>query len=196
MGRHEKKAKKKANKVQKNDLALKERAANFQMQIFVNIVSLLQQHHPKVAFFLENGASTFIWDTPQMQTIAAHEGVYKYDFTCCAYGAPFKKETSWLTNSPLLRDLKVAKCNCQIDNHVQVEGSNAERAAAYFPSFCFHLAMLMMVGGGFTKIEDLNNDVWKTMTDDQHKMFAIRSSNWLRGQKRFLRPLPAPLGEK
>ncbi|GMI26304.1 hypothetical protein TrCOL_g10754 [Triparma columacea] len=177
MGIHQKKAKKKSNKVQKNDLALKERAANFQMQIFSNIVNQLQQHYPEVAFSLENGTSTFIWDTPQMKTIAEHKAVKKYNFDCCAYGAPFKKKTSWLTNSPLLSDLKVAKCNCQIDNHVRVEGSNAERAAAYFPSFCFHLAMLMMVGGGFTEIEittDLNNELWKNMTDNQHE--GVRES--------------------
>ncbi|GMI37984.1 hypothetical protein TrRE_jg13435 [Triparma retinervis] len=62
LGKH-----KKGLPTKKTDQALKERAANYQMSIFTNIVRILQRDYPKVAWSLENGKTSFIWQTPQIK---------------------------------------------------------------------------------------------------------------------------------
>lgn len=73
-------------------------------------------------FSIENPKDSFIWQLKGFKRLASLEGVFLVTFDQCAYGAPWKKPTSLLTNAPWL--LKENKKRGEISprKHVILKG--------------------------------------------------------------------------
>ena len=102
-----------------------------------------------VIFLIENPWMSFLWDQPEWKELASHERVGFFTTDCCVWGAPWRKRTSFLTNSYLWGCKLLCACQKPI-NHIQLKGYSSRNkmpwtkvAEAYPIRLCNTLALYL-----------------------------------------------------
>ena len=126
---------------------LKERIGNTLARICVSLARACQASG--TSWTVENPRSSYLWRLPEYIALAREPGVEFVHVTMCAYGAPYLKRTSFLTNAPWVRGAASA-CSCtqrheRLQGSVRVGGRTVHRtalAAAYPRALCERLVAL------------------------------------------------------